>query len=39
MREEDLVASRREAQTIFYRIADPRTKQLIALLKKLYCEG
>jgi ArsR family transcriptional regulator, virulence genes transcriptional regulator len=37
MREEGLVACRREAQTIHYRIADPRTTRLVALLKELYC--
>ncbi len=37
MREEGLVDSRREAQCIYYRIADPRTKRLIKLLKDLYC--
>lgn len=37
MREEGLIASRREAQSVHYRIADPRTKRLIALLKELYC--
>jgi len=37
MREENLVDSRREAQSIYYRVADSRTKRLIALLKDLYC--
>lgn len=37
MRDEGLVASRREAQSVLYRIADPRTTQLISLLKDLYC--
>lgn len=37
MREEGLVESRREAQAVHYRIADPRTRRLIALLKELYC--
>ena len=32
MREEGLVAFRRESQTIWYRIADPRTEQLLASL-------
>lgn len=37
MREEGLLESRREAQSIRYRIADPRIERLIALLKDLYC--
>lgn len=37
MRDEGLVASRREAQSIYYRIADSRTTRLVALLKQLYC--
>lgn len=37
MRDEGLVDSRREAQSVYYRIADPRTKRLISLLKELYC--
>ncbi len=37
MRDEGLVESRREAQSAYYRLADPRTKRLIKLLKELYC--
>jgi len=37
MREEGLVATRREAQTVFYRIADPDTRRVLALLKSIYC--
>jgi ArsR family transcriptional regulator len=37
MREEGLVAFRREGQTIWYRIADPRIEELLATLHKLYC--
>jgi ArsR family transcriptional regulator, virulence genes transcriptional regulator len=37
MREEGLVATRREAQTVFYRIADPDTRRVLALLKNIYC--
>src|SRR5690349_18939268 len=37
MREEGLVATRREAQTIHYRIADPDTRRILALLKSIYC--
>ena len=37
MREEALVACRREAQSVHYRIADPNVKRLIATLKSIYC--
>lgn len=37
MREEGLVESRREAQSVFYRIADPDLEKIIALLKDIYC--
>jgi DNA-binding transcriptional ArsR family regulator len=37
MREEEIVASRREAQTVFYRIADRKVARLLALLKDIYC--
>jgi DNA-binding transcriptional ArsR family regulator len=38
LREEGLVDFRRESQTLYYRIADPRAGKIIKLLKKLYCE-
>jgi DNA-binding transcriptional ArsR family regulator len=37
MREEGLVATRREAQTVHYRIADPDARRILALLKNIYC--
>jgi ArsR family transcriptional regulator len=37
MREEGLVAFRRDAQTLWYRIADPRIEQLFATLHALFC--
>lgn len=37
MRDEGLVAYRREAQTLYYRIEHPHVHQLIATLKSLYC--
>lgn len=37
MREEGLVATRREAQTVFYRIADDNAARLLKLLKEIYC--
>jgi ArsR family transcriptional regulator len=39
MREEGLVAFRRESQTLWYRIADRRTEKLIATLHRLYCSA
>ena len=38
MRDEGIVATRRESQTIWYRIADPRIEQLFATLYSLYCK-
>ena len=37
MREEGIVTFRRESQTIWYRIADPRIEQLFATLHHLFC--
>ncbi len=37
MREEGLVAYRRESQTLHYSIADPNVAQLIATLKNIFC--
>ncbi len=37
MREEGLLATRRAAQTVYYRIADPNAARLLALLKGIYC--
>lgn len=37
LREERLVATRRESQTIYYRIADPMVLELIAPLHRRYC--
>ena len=37
MREEGIVDFRRDGQTLWYRIADARTKQLLRQLQKLYC--
>lgn len=38
MRDEGLVVFRRESQMLWYRIADPRTKALLAKLYQLYCQ-
>ena len=37
MREEGLVDTRREAQTVYYRIANPDAARLLSLLKNIYC--
>ena len=37
MREEGIVTFRRDAQTLWYRIADPRVERLLATLHRLYC--
>ncbi|WFL78853.1 metalloregulator ArsR/SmtB family transcription factor [Altererythrobacter arenosus] len=37
MRAEGLVEYRREAQALWYRIADPRCESLLATLHQLYC--
>ena len=38
MREEGLVTFRRESQTLWYCIADPRIEQLFATLHRLFCK-
>jgi DNA-binding transcriptional ArsR family regulator len=37
LREEGLVATRKEAQTVFYRVCDPKAEQLLSLLHDLFC--
>ena len=37
MREEGLVAYRRESQTLYYRIANPDVEKIVATLKAIYC--
>ena len=37
LREEGLVATRREAQAVHYRLADPRVAAVMGLLHDLYC--
>jgi len=37
MREEGLVAARRDAQSIYYRVADPNARRVLTLLKNIYC--
>ena len=38
LRDERLVATRRDAQTIYYRIADSRALQVLKILHELYCK-
>lgn len=37
LRADGLLAARREAQTVHYRIADPNAARLLAVLKEIYC--
>lgn len=37
LREQGLVATRKEAQSVFYRVCDPKAAQLLALLHDLFC--
>lgn len=37
LRADKLVATRREAQVIYYRLADPAVARVIALLHEIYC--
>jgi DNA-binding transcriptional ArsR family regulator len=37
LREDGLVAFRRESQTLYYRLEDPRAAQLLATLKDIFC--
>jgi len=37
MREEGVITYRRDSQTLWYRLADPRIEDLIVTLHKLYC--
>ena len=37
MREEGLVAFRRESQTLYYRIANPDVEKVVATLNAIYC--
>jgi ArsR family transcriptional regulator len=37
MREEGIVAFRRDAQTLWYRVADTRIETLLGHLQRLYC--
>lgn len=38
LREHNIVATRRESQTIYYRIADQKIKHLLEVLQQQFCE-
>jgi DNA-binding transcriptional ArsR family regulator len=38
LREAGMVGTRRQSQTIFYRIADDRVVQVMGLLKRIFCQ-
>lgn len=37
LREENLVSTRRDGKTVYYDLADPKTKQIIGLMYQLFC--
>lgn len=37
LREEQLVATRKQAQTVYYRLCNPKAEQLLRLLHDLFC--
>jgi len=37
MREEKILDTRRDAQQIFYHVADPRVQEILSTLKTIYC--
>jgi ArsR family transcriptional regulator len=37
MREDGIVGFRRDGQTLFYRLADPKAANILATLKDMYC--
>jgi len=37
MRDEKIVDTRRDAQQIFYRVADPRVQEILTTLKNTFC--
>jgi ArsR family transcriptional regulator len=39
LREANFVATRRESQTIIYRLADPRVEKIILSLYQVFCES
>lgn len=39
MRSENLVTSRKQAQSVYYRIKSPQARQLVEALYAIYCSG
>jgi ArsR family transcriptional regulator, virulence genes transcriptional regulator len=39
LREDGLVATRRDARTIYYRLGSPEAERLVGVLHELFCEG
>ena len=39
LRRDKLVRTRREAQTIYYALAEPRAERVVSLLHEIYCDG
>ncbi len=37
MREEGLLGTRRDAQTVYYHLADPNATRMLGLLRDIYC--
>ena len=37
LRDSGVVATRRQAQAVFYRLADPKAAEVLGLLHRLYC--
>ncbi len=37
MREKGLLATRKEANRVYYRVADPRTLQLVVMMREVFC--
>lgn len=37
LREQNLVTTRKDAQTVYYSVCDPKAVQVLTLLHKLYC--
>lgn len=37
LREEGLVATRKDAQCVFYRVCDPKAEQVLVLLHQIFC--
>jgi len=38
LRESNIVSTRRESQTIYYKIANPKIKNLLAVLQEQFCQ-